>query len=155
MLNLRGIALAGYMASTVAATLAISPLPLLWWIVAALGLLGSNLILVAHLPAPATGKILGRPAAELDGEELAQVHQVLAADAPSALVSGRELADRLRLTLRDLDDVTVGRVTFEIARELQHQPDCCDGHAPYRVVDVLAAGLDLTALEWQSAGDLS
>lgn len=90
------------------------------------------------------------PLAGLDAGVLARGYADIRDVCPDAIPAGQELADALRTSLTDLDDVTLGRVMLHLGSAMEHVLQCpvCE---PYRVVDVLAAGLDLTALEWQSA----
>lgn len=88
----------------------------------------------------------------LDADLLARAYAEIEDEYPASITAGRDVADIMRSNLGDLDDVTLGRVALELGQLMGHLSQC-PGCAPLSVVDVLAAGLELTALEWQTAGD--
>lgn len=148
---------AAYLASVCALALAITALPVSLWIVAAVATIASNTILLAG-----GGWLFGESSPEVAGpyatrdlgvepDILADTYGEMRARYPWAVQAGRALADQLRMGLPDLDDVTLGRVVLAVSEELSHGLSCrsCE---PYRAIDVLAAALELTALEWQTAG---
>lgn len=86
-----------------------------------------------------------------DWEALAEMDKQSPDASHPMTVAGRVLADELRVHLPCQDDVTLGLVVFRVAELLRD--DALAGASGQVVVGrMLAAALDLTALEWRSAG---
>jgi hypothetical protein len=64
--------------------------------------------------------------------------------------AGRVLADVLRRVLIDVDDVTIGRVAFQVAEYLKELAEKNASDVTAVASDqLLLAALELTAVEWQ------
>lgn len=74
---------------------------------------------------------------------------------PIALAGGQLIADSLRKSLPDLDDVTIGRVAGELAGLLGHMTLAMGDRNSLLIVSQIAAvAVNLTALERQSGESL-
>lgn len=68
---------------------------------------------------------------------------------------GRPLADALRQNLPDLDDVTMGRVLIALGAHTGGLVQIYPDNHELRVLSnqIVMAGVDLTAIEWQDGDD--
>lgn len=143
-----------YLVAAAAPSMAVAAAPGGWCAAGALGMLGLHLVVCFGTdlidrpePEPVRGSCAG-----LDLDALARAYAEITEEIPESIVAGRNVADVLRVQLGDLDDATLGRVVLELGQLLGHV-STCEGCPSLTVVDVLAAGLELTALEWQTAGE--
>ncbi len=88
---------------------------------------------------------------------LKTLHEHVEAQPWDSMTAGRALADKLRRQMPDIDDVSLGRVAMETIVYL-NEALATAGDGPVDTArfnetcdQIMCAGLDLTASEWQGA----
>jgi hypothetical protein len=89
--------------------------------------------------------------------KLNALHEQVEAQPWDSMAAGRALADQLRRQMPDIDDVSLGRVAMATAVYL-NEVLATAGDGPVDTAlfnltcdQIMCAGLDLTASEWQEA----
>lgn len=82
---------------------------------------------------------------------LRTLHPIVVATAPESVQPGRNIADMLRTSLPDLDDVTIGRVVLAISVHIGSVKPRPKERAMRDLGNqIVAAALELTELEWRN-----